>query len=227
MCKPSVLYVLEKYPQISETYIKTELEAVRDEYDITVVSRYKANVSYENHLPYRLLEDEAIEEAVRQINPDVIHSHWLKHLYFVGPLAIRAGVPFTVRSHSFDTISLRARGPSRLRGLVTRDRLVRQRARIRHSLRWLNHELCRGVLAFPFARPYLEAGGVHPDKIVDCYPAIDHRLFDDRSPNGDGVMNVGAAGPKKGMEAFIELASRVPEKQFDLYALGYDVEKLR
>jgi glycosyltransferase involved in cell wall biosynthesis len=40
-------------------------------------------------------------------------------------------------------------------------------------------------------------------------------------------MNVGAALGKKKMDDFIELGARMPKLQFNLYALGYKVEKLR
>lgn len=36
MAKPRIAYLLRSYPQISQTYIKTELEAVRDDYEIEI-----------------------------------------------------------------------------------------------------------------------------------------------------------------------------------------------
>lgn len=59
------------------------------------------------------------------------------------------------------------------------------------------------------------------EKIVDSYPVVNFKRFHDRSPNGDAVMNVGACTPKKRMEDFLELATRVPDRAFNLYALGY------
>jgi hypothetical protein len=41
------------------------------------------------------------------------------------------------------------------------------------------------------------------------------------------IMNVGACIPKKKMEDFIELGTLAPKLQFNLYALGYNVEQLR
>jgi hypothetical protein len=228
MPKTSVLYILRSYPQISQTYIKAEIEALQDEYDLTIVARRRPNLGYENHLPYRCLADDGpIDEIIEEVRPDVIHTHFLTQARLVGPLASRAGIPYTVRTHSFDTIPLRAKPPGRVRSLLSRDKAVRRIARLRKNVAWLNHELCLGVLAFPFVRPYLEAHGVRPEKIVDCHPVVNHRLFDDRSPNGDAIMNLGAAISKKKMEDFIGLAARVPEKRFNLYALGYDVLALK
>jgi hypothetical protein len=82
-------------------------------------------------------------------------------------------------------------------------------------------------LAFPFARPRLERAGIRGEKIVDCFPVINFRRFYNTDPNGDAVMNVGAALGKKKMEDFIELGSRVPHMKLNLYALSYKVERLR
>ena len=90
----------------------------------------------------------------------------------------------------------------------------------------VSNPLCLGVLAFPFTRPYLEANGARPDKIIDCFPCIDFNRFYDRSPNGDKIMNVGACIPKKRMEDFLELGLRMPEKEFDLYPVSYNVANI-
>jgi hypothetical protein len=52
-------------------------------------------------------------------------------------------------------------------------------------------------------------------------------MFHDRSPNGEAIMNTGAAIPKKRMEDFITLAKEHPQLEFNLYAMGYDVGQLR
>ena len=99
-------------------------------------------------------------------------------------------------------------------------------ARIRDGLSWLASDMCLGVLAFPFARPDLEATGVPGERITDCFPVVDVHRFSDRSPNGEGVMNTGAAIPKKRMGDFLRLAEKVPERAFSLYAMGYDIDDL-
>lgn len=82
------------------------------------------------------------------------------------------------------------------------------------------------MLAFPFLRKRLEEIGVRPEKIHDCYPVVNVPLFMDRSPNRKGVMNIGAALPKKQMDDFFLLASQVPGQRFTLYAMG-GTEELR
>ncbi|WP_199305658.1 glycosyltransferase [Pseudanabaena sp. FACHB-2040] len=229
MKKASIFYIIRGYPQISQTYIKSELEAVYDDYEITIVSRQPSDIPYQNSYPYHaLVELDAIQALIEQVKPDVLHTHYLNQLQFVGPLAERTGTPFTVRSHSYDTLSLRPKKRlGKLRQIVEWNTPQFKKVRnIRSNLHWSNHELCAGILAFPFARPYLEKEGIQPDKIIDCFPVINYDLFYDRSPNGDAIMNTGAAIPKKKMSDYIQLASWMPDKEFNLYALGYRVDKL-
>ncbi|MDK3159712.1 glycosyltransferase [Kamptonema cortianum] len=229
MKKASVLYIIRGYPQISQTYVKTELEAVYEDYEVTIVSRKPSDVPYRNYYPYHhLTEPEAVRDLIAQVKPDVIHTHYLNQLEFVAPLATSLGIPFTVRSHSYDTLALRPKNwRGQIRQLLERNTPQFQKvANIKNNLHWANHDLCLGVLTFPFARPYLEQAGIRSDKLIDCYPTINYSLFYDRSPNGQAIMNTGAAIPKKKMEDYIELASWLPEQQFNLYALGYQVDRL-
>ena len=230
MKRTSVIYIVRGYPQISQTYIKSELEAIYEDYDVTIVCTKPTNVPYDNHYPYHhLVELDAIRELIEEIKPDVLHTHYLNQLEFVGPLAEQTGTPFTVRSHSYDTLSLRRKNwKGRIREILEWNTpTFRKVANIKKNLHWANHELCLGVLAFPFTRQYLEQEGVQPQKIIDCYPVINYGLFYDRSPNGNAVMNTGATIPKKKMEDFVRLASWMPEKEFNLYALGYHVDKIQ
>ena len=40
-----VMYILKNYPQISETYIKTEIEAVREVCDVHIIATRRANMA--------------------------------------------------------------------------------------------------------------------------------------------------------------------------------------
>jgi glycosyltransferase involved in cell wall biosynthesis len=224
VAKTRVLYVVRGYPQISQTYIKNELEAVWGDYDVSIVSLKPPDLAYSKHFPYRRARTEEVREIVEEVRPDVIHTHYLNQLPIVGPVALATGTPFTVRAHSFDVLVLRHGG------LLHR---VRERvrpgkaAKVRGSLGYLSEDLCLGALVLPFTRPLLEAAGVPVGKLVDCWPVIAYDRFHNRGPNGTGVMNTGAAIPKKSMEDFIELAAMVPQRAFRLYALGYRMDELR
>lgn len=204
-----VMYVVRNFPQISQTYIRSEIEALRDDWEISVVTLTKPNLPYARCVPFRVIADPAeIREAIEEFRPDVIHSHYLNQADTLSALIAQGvTVPFTFRAHSFDTL-----GPGA--------------ELVRHAAPLIAHRQCLGVLTFPFTRPIFEAAGILPEKIVDCYPVVNYPLFYDRSPNGDGVMNVGAAIPKKRMEDFVDLAAQRPGIAFDLYALGHIVAQL-
>ncbi|WP_202944577.1 glycosyltransferase [Pseudooceanicola batsensis] len=225
-----MLFVLRGYPQISQTYVKTEIEEVEKFADVAIVSRKPADRPYKDHRDFTQVSslDEA-ERVARNFQPDVIHAHYLNQVEFTAELARRLGVPFTIRSHSFDVVAL---SPvplkERLRRLVRgKDNSVRKAEGIRSALPLLSRDDCLGVLAFPYARPLLEEAGVPAGKIVDCFPCVKVEAFHDRSPNGRGVMNTGAAIPKKKMGDFLKLSKLVPETRFTLYPLGYKQDDIR
>jgi hypothetical protein len=212
MSKPRILYIVHHFPQISETYIRSEIEALADDYEIRVVSLNQADYPYKTHAPYEVVDDPAaIDDAIAKFRPEVLHTHWLELArvigYFAGFFGGRPTIPFTIRTHSFDV-------------LEQKSRLISESAAI------VNSDLCLGILAFPFARPLLEGGGVRPEKIHNCVPVVNYHRFFDPSPNGKGVMNVGACLPKKQMEDYLELACVLPDRQFDLYALGYKTSEM-
>jgi glycosyltransferase involved in cell wall biosynthesis len=213
MNKLRVLYILHHFPQISETYIRSEIEALQDGYDLRIVSLNRADYPYSNHAPFCLTDDPSvIEQIIDDFQPDVLHTHWLQQTrllaYFGGYFGARKrNIPFTVRTHSFDILEHDAA-------------LMRQSADV------INSDLCLGILAFPFARSSLEKAGIQPDRIHDCYPVVNYERFHDASPNGDAVMNVGACLPKKKMEDYLKLATIHSQRRFNLYALGYDTPEM-
>ncbi len=213
MNKLRVLYILHHFPQISETYIRSEMEALSEECELKVVSLCEADLAYRNHLPFHLADDaRQIDRIIDDFQPHVLHSHWLQQARILARFAgcfgfTKRSIPFTIRSHSFDV-------------------LAQDGAFIRQAAPVVNSDLCLGVLAFPFARPHLERLGVRAEKIHDCYPVVNYPRFHDESPNGDAVMNVGACLPKKKMEDYLELACAHPQRRFDLYALGYQTPEM-
>jgi Glycosyl transferase 4-like len=220
-----VMYVLKNYPQMSETYIKSEIEAVSDQCEVGIVATKEANLPARNHLAFQYIEDvAAIREQIEEFQPDVLHGHWLHSVKMIGQLSRRTKIPFTVRAHSFDSLWSR-KNPAL--DLLPIFRSYRFPSHVRRGLSFINDDLCLGILAFPFTRARLEKAGIRAEKIIDSYPVVNYRLFHDRSANGDAIMNVGACIPKKKMEDFVELGMRAPQLRFNLYALGYDVDQLR
>jgi glycosyltransferase involved in cell wall biosynthesis len=215
MKKLRVLYILQEFPQISQTYIRSEIEALRDNFELRIVSLSRPNVPYKNHHPFQLIKDaETIEELILEFKPDILHSHWLTMTrtvsYFAGCFSTyryKANIPFTIRAHSFDILDYNGKY-------------------VKESAPFINSDLCLGLLSFPYTRPILEKEGINGSKIFDCYPVVNYRRFYDITPNGDDIMNVGVNLPKKGMEDFLKLAKEVANLKFNLYALGFQAEEI-
>jgi hypothetical protein len=226
MKKRKILYIVGHYPQISQTYIEAELDAIQDECEVRVISLNKPNVAYKNHVECHYSKDpNEICELIDDFQPQLLHSHYLTLADFVANLSRRKNIPFTIRTHSFDSI-WQSENPSwrgRIRGALGKLGLPDH---AKTAVPAVNDDLCLGILAFPFLRPRLEKAGFHGEKIHDCYPVVHYKRFYDPSPNGRDVMNVGACLPKKGMEDFLKLARLVPDRSFNLYALGYEADNL-
>ncbi len=211
--KPRVAYVLHYYPQLSQTYIKNEIEALLDDYDLSIIALKQPDLAYKNHQPFQSLADmRQVREAIEEFRPDVLHSHYLANADQIGQLAEQTGVPFTIRAHSFDTLKgrIEQRVPTHLKA----------------ALASINSDYCLGVLCFPFTRGWLEQAGIRSDKLHDCWPVIAYDKFHNRAENGSAIMNVGACLPKKRMEDFVLLAQQDRSREFNLYCIGYHSDEL-
>ncbi len=207
--KLKVLYFLERYAQISETYIENEIKYLANRYKIRILSLQNPDLRQVDHLkPYTIVRTrEHVLEVGGDFGPDVLHGHYLTLLERMFSISQMLQAPFTLRAHSFDVLGT-------------------SRAQLAEWSKYANAENCLGILTFPFTIPWLVEAGYSRNKLIPCWPVVDVAAFANREPNGDAVMNTGAALPKKGMEDFIRLASLLPERQFDLYPLGYDVAHL-
>ncbi len=211
--KPRVMVFVREFPQISQTYIKNEVETLARDHEVAIVSLAPANVAEPEHLPYRMLTQYPdMLAAVREFKPQVLHCHYMLLVNLVARLARESGLRFTVRTHSFDIME----------NAGNYQNPDWQKAREN-----LRSETCLGVLAFPFLRPLMLEFGIPPEKLVDVPPVVDFQRFLDRGKNGRAIMNMGAVRPKKKMEDFVELSRMLPGREFNLYAMGYRVDELK
>jgi len=210
-----IQYIVKNYPQLSQTYIKSELHALLGDFEINIVATSIPNTPDTESLPYtQISETENIIREIEKFKPDVIHSHYLVLAEKVSEISKATGIPFTLRAHSFDAIR------NGRNGAVPRH--------IEHLSTHLNHDLCKGVLIFPFTRLLLEKeGGIKPEKLIDSVPVVDVARFTNTGPNGSAIMNTGACIPKKEMETFVKLSKLLPHETFNLYALGHKIDSIR
>ena len=202
--KTRVMLILQDYPQVSQTYIKTEIEAVEDAYELKIIAIHQGLNQYRASRPYEHTgSPQIIAQRIAEFRPHVLHSHWLNMAVLLSRLAWETDTPFTIRAHSFDTAQPMHSGtlPEHLTGMV----------------RAVNDSMCLGVLTFPYTRPHLEKIGIQFRKLIDCWPVMAYDRFYDPTPNGRGVMNMGARSRKKRMQDFVDLAPIVPDRSCDLY----------
>ena len=79
----------------------------------------------------------------------------------------------------------------------------------------------------PISEKKFVDAGIKSHKIFTSYPVVDVKRFANRGENGQSVMNVGAATPKKNMQEFFLIADKNPGMTFNLYAIGYNTEELK
>jgi len=207
--KRKILVVVQEYPQVSETYIKNEVDGLAEHYDIELLALVPGSYPYRSRRPHIVLSpvnQQNILEYLKGFGPGVIHGHYLTVLPAVSRISETLNVPFTIRAHSFDVLG----------GDLAKANLQVVGA----------NPLFRGVLCFPFMRQRLIDAGLPEAKVLASNPVIDVLRFRSTAPNGTGIMNVGAPAPKKNMEDFIRLSRLVPDRTFNLYGLGYETPRL-
>jgi len=227
--KPKIFYVLFEFPQISQTYIKNEIDLLSEQYEIYVAALKHPNIAYPTEQKHEYYKDRHhLLELIQDFQPDVLHTHWQHNVELVHWLSTKSKIPYTVRCHSNDVL----RRPNRLRHLNTLGFKIRGKTSIKYFhpeqiARLIHRENCLGMLALPFSIPMLESFSYPSKKLIPCYPVLAYDEFHNEADNGHAIMNVGACAPKKKMEDFIDLAKLKPALTFNLYALGYDLEIIK
>jgi hypothetical protein len=233
-----VLYLLAGYPNFSETYMHEEMRAVMRDHEIRIVTYDVSKRPRREPFPYEVVpyrdvcpvygrfsevnlrfdrpaQEEFLDRLggiVEEFRPDVLHGHYLGVVAFLDQLARRHGIPFTVRTHSQDMLD---EPPEKIAALCA----------------IASSPLCLAVLTFPAFQRRLTDAGLAPEKVVPCWPVINHARFDkpDPRPSTAGVLCVGPATLKKAHKKFVDLAATMAGsgKRFTLYAKGPSLDGTR
>lgn len=179
-----VLYLLWNYPQISETYIATEIAfAQKCGIEVHVWSQ----IGRHELPPQCMVHRGALSEAIAAVGPDLIHIHYLivakRHLH-----EIPAGIPVTIRGHSFDW------NPSVAKELGDTSPVSRL---------YLFPHFVAAMGGHPkaFALPVAYDSGMH-------FPAV--------SKNRKLVVRLSAGLPTKALDDFLAVANRCSDFKFVL-----------
>lgn len=95
-----VLFLVDCFPTISESYIRVELEyAVSNGVEIAVAAEKAVGNGYPVPPGVKVFYGhDSIEQAKKAFEPDLIHVHWAN----IAHRAYALGLPVTVRGHSFE-----------------------------------------------------------------------------------------------------------------------------
>jgi len=185
-----VLYVMWHYPQLSESYIETEIRCmqrwgvhVEVWHNTDAVSPYPTSLKTHRG---------SLEEAISLAKPDVIQVHWLSFAIQQHETLAAANLPVTVRLHGFD---------------VTAATLADLRARS-----W-----AKRIYAFPHQ---LKLADASDERMRNVYAAFDSTMFKPFSEKDPKlVVRTAACLASKDLPFFFQLAERLPDHRFVLAAV--------
>ena len=184
-----VLYVLWQYPQLSESYIETEIGCMK-RWGVHVEA-WSENYCASPYEPTVPVHRGSLAQAITDAQPDVLHVHWLGIAQSHRDELTKANLPLTVKTHGFETndVSLRA---------------------------ILSLGTLRRVFCFPHQIPatgaeprYQPLQAAFDTTLFHSQPNKDRHL----------VVRTAAALPSKDLQFFFQVAKRLPKHRFVLAAV--------
>jgi len=182
-----VLYAVGEFPQITETYIDTEIEYMKRQgvqIEVWAVTTPAAPYSTSTPVHYGELKD-----AIKKFQPNIIHFHWLNITNTFIEEVTQCGIPFTARGHSFDFF------PDLLKKLH-------------------DETTIRAIYLFEHFKKSF-ANDLHKAKAV-AVNFNPHRYKPAKEKNKRLVLRVSAGLPTRGLASFIKIAVRCKTHQFAL-----------
>lgn len=188
-----VLYVTYHPDALSESYIRTEVEWMQDRgVDVCMLYQEPHPARYPNSIPpEKLLTKRSLKAAVEHFQPDVVHFEWLTiAVLFEHELTQDLGVPITIRGHSFDFSSDRAK-------------------------RVATYPSVKRVWLFPHFHRLLEADSMKFSSLSACFS--EKYFSKDETKTGDAFVMRAMAGVRgKNHEKWFDVARALPEVPFFL-----------
>lgn len=185
-----VLYAVESFPHLTQTYILTEIEAMRRfGVHVEVWSQRAPLIPFETDV---YVHDGSLENAIKFVKPHLIHTHWTHMVSKFRNTVEMAGLPLTVRGHHPYDFS------PKFADALQNDPIV-------HSV----------YIYSRFARKMTK----RYKKIISVDACFDPTLYcfeDKKDPKL--VVRVAPARSVKELDLFIRVASRCPDHRFVLVA---------
>lgn len=179
-----VLYAMQHHPQLSETYVRTEINYMRRRgVHIEAWTRSDPTVPYQDDMT---VHRGTLAEAIERARPHVVHCHMLHIAQICAPDVAQAGLSMTVRAHSFEFTP-------------ERSRLVNQEPAV------------RAVFMFPHYLPQCTPGLSKVRPMNACFNVDLH--YPEPKDRGM-VFRTGLTKLSKNLEAFMRTALLCPNHRF-------------
>ncbi len=182
-----VLVALWHYPQLTESYVRTEILCMkRWGVEVEVFSEIRETAApYEPEVP---VHHGSLDEAIGRFRPHLVHVYWLNFVERFRDSAARAGLPITARGHSFEfTPELVAR----LQG--------------------------DPVVASLYLFPHLVDALAHMEKVLPVRSAFQPDVYEPGDEKDRHlVVRVGTSLPTKDLSSFFRIAQLCPDHRFVL-----------
>lgn len=180
-----VLYALDQFPQLSESYIDAEINRLQSwGFHIEVWS--STDPKSEGGECDVKIHRGKLEDVIAEVKPDIVHTHWTKSAIKYRDAARRMGKPMTARGHWHFI-------PDQLRKLEKDDTIVR-------------------LYMFPHLA---ERYGSIASKIRPMHSCFHEEWLSAPVPkNRRMVVRTAACKKSKDLDAFIRIASRLPGHRF-------------
>ncbi len=178
-----VLYVLDGFPALSESYIRTEIEwAVAEGAEVRVHAKSRiVEGSYASPVPVDY--GPRPDASVKLWKPDVVHHHYLEGAVINAPFLEKAGVPVTVRGHSVD-----------------------------HKLEMLNRTLQFAHVKKVFLFPQFMDARRKSNVVREVTAAYDPSIYRPQEKDWRLVFRAATGKPGKDLEGFLRVAKAMREK---------------
>ncbi|MBE7186374.1 MAG: glycosyltransferase, partial [Methylobacterium mesophilicum] len=178
----TVLYALDSFPQLSESYINAEIERMK-EWGVHIEVWSKDDPKSEGRHVDVKVHRGALVDTIARIKPDIVHTHWTQTALKYKDAAKRNGVPMTARGHWHFV-------PKQLERIENEETIVR---------------------LFMFPHLAAKYGSVS-SKIQPMHSCFHHEwLAPQRRKNRKMIMRTAACKKPKGLHDFVRIASKLPD----------------
>jgi len=174
------------YPQLSESYIETEIAWMRRRgVEIEVFAVTEPGAPGTASVP---VHHGDIGDAIDDFNPDLVHCHWLSQAAPAVEAARHRAIPVTLRSHAFDFTP--------------------------YALASVAGGLTRSIYLYPHLVDSAEIDSVKIVPVPACFDS--QRFYPRRERDRRLVLRAAACLPTKDLELFFNVAAALPQFRFVL-----------